>query len=71
MVITSPSTTSISSSNDIYRVKLPIGSKVLWVFCFEICTAEGREGEKGGNANFTTKHKEPLAKEIPSALYNS
>ena len=26
------------------------------VFCFEICTPEGRGGEKGGSDNFKTKH---------------
>ena len=37
------------------------------MFCFEICTPEGRGGEKGGNANFKTKHTEPWTQEIPSA----
>ena len=32
--------------------------------CFEICTPEGRVGEKGGNANFKTKHTEPLTLEM-------
>ena len=39
------------------------------MFCFEICTSEGRGGEKGGNANLKTKHTEPFTQEIPSALY--
>ena len=30
-----------------------------------------QRGEKGGNANFKTKHTEPLTQEIPSALYCS
>ena len=42
------------------RVKVFIGSKVHCLFCFEICTTEGRVGEKGGSANFKTKHTEPL-----------
>ena len=37
---------------------------VLDVICFEICTPEGRGGEKGGIANFKTKHTEPLTQEI-------
>ena len=37
-------------------VELILGSKVQCLFCFEICTTEGREGEKGGSANFKTKH---------------
>ena len=41
------------------------------MFCFEICTPEGRGGERGGNANFKSKHTEPLVQEIPSALYSS
>ena len=47
------------------RVKLFIGSKVLFVFCSEICTPKGRGGEKGGSANFKTKHTEPLTQVIP------
>ena len=39
------------------------------MFCFEICTPEGRGGDKGGSANFKTKHTEPLTQEMPSALY--
>ena len=39
------------------------------MFCFEICTPDGVEGEKGGSANFKTKYTEPLSQEIPSALY--
>ena len=34
-------------------VELILRSKL---FCFEICTPEGRGGEKGGNANFKMKH---------------
>ena len=50
-------------------VKLFLGSKVLCMFCFEICTPEGRGGEKGGSTNFKTKHTEPFTQEIPSALH--
>ena len=39
------------------------------MFCFEICTSVGRGGEKGGSANFKTKHTETFTREIPSALY--
>ena len=46
-----------------------IGSKVMCVFCFVICTPEGRGGEQGGRTNFKTKHTKPLTQEIPSALY--
>ena len=42
---------------------------VLCMFSFEICTPEGRGGERGGSANIKTKHTEPLTQEIPSALY--
>ena len=38
-------------------------------FCLEICTPDGEKGKKGGNANFKTKHAEPLTQEITSALY--
>ena len=41
--------------------KLFIGSKVLCEFSFEICTPEGRGGEKGGSANFII---ESLTQEI-------
>ena len=34
--------------------------KVLCLFCFEICTPEGRGGEEGGIANFKSKHTEPF-----------
>ena len=34
-----------------------------------ICTPERRGGEKGGNANFETKHTEILTQEITSPLY--
>ena len=51
-------------------VKLFIGSKDQCMFCFEICTPEGRGGEKGGRANFKIKqYTDPLTQEIPSALY--
>ena len=30
------------------------------MFCLEICTPEGRGGEKGGSANYKIKHAEPL-----------
>ena len=46
-------------------VKLLIGTKVLCMICFEICTLEGGGIEKGGNANFKTNHTEPLTQEIP------
>ena len=49
-------------------VWLFIGSKVLCVFCFEICTPEVRGGEKGGSANFKTKRTEPFIQEITSIL---
>ena len=45
-------------------------SKVTVGVCFEIFTAEGRGGEKGGNANFKTKHTEPLNAEITPPLYS-
>ena len=44
-------------------------SKVQCVFCFENYTTERRGGEKGGSANFKTKHPEPLTQEVPPALY--
>ena len=50
-------------------VKLFIGSKVPWLFCFEICTPEGRGGEKGGSANFETKHTEPFIPEYFISVY--
>ena len=31
-----------------------IGSEVQYVLCFEICTPEGKGGEKAGSANFKT-----------------
>ena len=37
-------------------------SKVLCLFCFEICPPEGRGGEKGGSVNFKTKQTESLAR---------
>ena len=43
--------------------------KVLWLFCFEICTPEGRGGEKGGSANFETKHTEPFIPEYFISVY--
>ena len=45
-------------------VRLIIGSKVLCMFCSEICTPVGRGGEKGGNVNLKTMHTEPLTQEI-------
>ena len=50
-------------------VTLFIGSKVLCLFCFEICSPEGSGGEKGRGANFKTTYTEPLAQEITSRLY--
>ena len=41
-------------------VKLFIGAKDPCMFCLEICTPEGRGGEKGGSANFKTQYPEPL-----------
>ena len=38
------------------------------MFCFETCSPEGRGGGKGGNANFKTKHTDPLTSEIISPL---
>ena len=52
-------------------MKLLIGSKVLFLFCLEICTPEGRGGEKRENANFKTNHTEPLTQGVPPALYSS
>ena len=51
--------------HSITGVKLFIGSKVLYVFCSEICTPQERGGEKGGSANFKTNHTEPLTQVIP------
>ena len=39
------------------------------LFRFEICTPEGRGGEKGGSANFKTKHTEPFIPEYPAPVY--
>ena len=36
-----------------------IMSKVQCMFCLETCTTEGGGGEKGGSANFRTKHTDP------------
>ena len=38
------------------------------MFCFEICTPEGRRGEKGGSANSKTKHTVLLTSESISPL---
>ena len=51
-------------------VEIFIGSKIQCMFWFYICNAEGIGGVKGGNANFKTKHTEPLTQEITSPLYN-
>ena len=52
--------TDVGQSEELYTgVELILGSKVLCLFCFEICTAEGRGGEKGGS-DFKTKHAEPF-----------
>ena len=40
-------------------VKLGQRFYIPW-FCYEVFTPEGRGGEKGGSANFKTKHTEPL-----------
>ena len=50
-------------------VELFIGSTVLCMFGFEICTPEGRGGNEEGNANFKTNHTEPLTQELTSPLY--
>ena len=50
-------------------VKLFIGAKDPCMFCLEICTPEGRGGEKGGSASFKTKHTEPFIPEYPSPVY--
>ena len=47
---------AVSLPLEMYRGQVIIGPKVLCMFLFEICTPEGRGGEKGGNANFKTKH---------------
>ena len=47
-----------------------IGSMVQCMFSYGICSQEERGGEKGGRANFKTKHTEPFTQEIPSALYS-
>ena len=39
------------------------------MFCFQICTPEGRSGEKGGSANFKTKNTESLTQDVTSSLY--
>ena len=53
------------SSLVIYWIK----SSVCVVVCyFEICTPKGRREEKGGNANFKTRHTETLTQEIPGVL---
>ena len=44
-------------------------SKVQCVFWFENYTTEGRGGEKGGSANFKTKHIEPMTSQIIPSLY--
>ena len=46
------------------RVQLFIGPEVQCVFCFEICTPQGRGGENGGRANLRIKLTEPLSQEI-------
>ena len=51
-------------------VKYILVWKVLCLFCFEICTTEGRGGEKGGSANFKTKHTEHLTQGLTSAPYS-
>ena len=43
-------------------------SNVQCPFRFEICTTEGRGGEKGRSVNFKTKHTEPLTQEISCPL---
>ena len=43
-----------------------IGSKVECMFCFEICTPEGRGGEKVGSANFQKTQNQ----EITPPLYS-
>ena len=42
----------------VYYIEVFMMSKVLCLICFEICSSRG--GEKGGNSNLKTKHREPL-----------
>ena len=63
-----PTTSSVLCSATA-KLKSFIGSKDQCVFCFEICTPEGRGGEKRESAKFKMNHTEPLTQEIPSALY--
>ena len=63
-------TAACSEAGESYTgVKFFVGPKVQCVFCFEICTPDAREGEKGGSANFKTMSTEPLTQEIPRPLY--
>ena len=50
-------------------VELFIGSKYQCMFCVAICSPEGREGGKGGSANFRIRRTEPLTREITPPLY--
>ena len=43
-----------------------MNSKVQCLLYYENCTTEGRVGEKGGSANFKTKHIDPRK---PRSLY--
>ena len=52
---------SLYKGEVIYWVK---GSVVQCMFCFEICTPEGR-GKEGGDSNLQIKHTEPFTQEIP------
>ena len=40
-------------------------SKILCVFCFDICTPWGKGGVKEGSANFKTWKREPLISKLP------
>ena len=48
-------TASSSRSELVYRDEIIYWAKVSVLFCFEICTSGGG-AEKGGKANFKTKH---------------
>ena len=51
---------TIIVSVDNTGIKSFIASEAQCMFCFEICTPEGKGGENGGSANLKTKHTESL-----------